>query len=77
MTIRIFTAVLVALIVFPICYGAWLYGINLIPPEFGMPEYEEQIEWALVVGSVAFSAVPLYVSIRVSRFLNRPLESGA
>ena len=77
MTLRIFTAVLVVLILFPICYAAWFCGINLIPPEFGMPEYEEEIEWAVVVGSVAFSVVPLYASIRVCGFMNRPNESGA
>jgi hypothetical protein len=38
-----------------------------------MPAYEEAIELAFLVGSVAFSAVPLFVSIRVCGFLNRRL----
>lgn len=42
-----------------------------------MPEHEEEIEWAVVVGSVAFSVVPIYASIRVCGFMNRPNESGA
>lgn len=65
MALRIFTAFVVVLIVFPVCYFAWFWAINLIPPEFGMPTYEEEIELAVLVGSVAFSVVPLFVSIRV------------
>ena len=71
---RIFTAFFVVLIVFPVCYYAWFWAlINLVPPEFGMPAYEEEIELAFLVGSVAFSVVPLFISIRVCGFLNRRL----
>ena len=77
MAIRIITAFLVVLIVFPVCYYAWFWALNLVPPEFGMPTYEEEIELAFLVGSVAFSLVPLFVSIRVCGFLNRHLGSDA
>ena len=73
MALRTFTAFFVVLIVFPVCYYAWFWAINLIPPEFGMPTYEEEIELAFLVGSVAFSVVPLFISIRVCGFLNRCL----
>ncbi len=71
MTRRIFTAFVVVLIVFPVCYYAWFWALNLVPPEFGMPTYEEEIELAILVGSVAFSVVPLLISIRVCGFLSR------
>ena len=74
----IFTALVVVLIVFPVCYYAWFWAfINMVPAEFGMPTYEEEIELACLVGSVAFSLVPLFVSIRVCGFLNRHLGSDA
>jgi hypothetical protein len=73
MALRTFTAFFVVLIVFPVCYYAWFWAINLIPPEFGMPTFEEEIELAFLVGSVAFSVVPLFISIRVCGFLNRCL----
>ncbi len=73
MTLRIFTTVFVILIVFPVCYGAWFWVFNLVPPEFGMPAYEEAIELVFLVGSVAFSVIPLFISIRVCGFLNRRL----
>jgi len=72
--LTVFTAFVVVLIVFPVCYFAWFWALmNLIPPEFGMPTYEEEIELAFLVGSVAFSVVPLLISIRVCGFLNRHL----
>ena len=78
MALRIFTAFLVVLIVFPVCYYAWFLTFeHLVPPEFGMPTYEEEIELAFLVGSIAFSLVPLFVSIRVCGFLNRHLGSDA
>ena len=70
---RIFTVFFVVMIVFPVCYYAWFWAINLIPPEFGMPKYEEEIELAFLVGSVAFSVIPLFISIKVCGFLNRRL----
>ena len=42
-----------------------------------VPTYEEEIELAFLVGSIAFSLVPLFVSIRVCGFLNRHLGSDA
>ena len=68
MALRIFKASFVVLIVFPVCYYAWFWAIKLIPPEFGMPTYEEEIELAVLVGSVAFSVVPVTISIRVCGF---------
>ena len=70
----ILTSFVVVLIVFPVCYYAWFWALfNLIPPEFGMPTYEAEIELAFLVGSVAFSLVPLFINIRVCGFLNQRL----
>ena len=72
--LTIFTAFVVVLIVFPVCYSAWFWALfNMVPSEFGMPTYEEEIELAFLVGSLAFSVVPLLISIRVCGFLNRRL----
>ena len=72
MVFRIFTASLVVSFVFSVCYYAWFLTIeNLVPPEFGMPAYEDEIELAFVVGSVTFSVVPLLISIGASAFLKR------
>ena len=74
MALRIFTAVLVGLIVIPVCYYAWFWAwTNLIPPEFGMPAYEEEVELAFLVGSMAFCVAPLFISLKVIGFLNRCL----
>ena len=39
-----FTAFVVVLIVFPVCYSAWFWALfNLIPPEFGMSWFS--VKW--------------------------------
>jgi len=80
MVLRIVAAFFVVLIVFPACYyatqrqsmtEAWFLTIDLVPPEFGMPTYEDEIELAFMIGSVAFSLVPLFMSTRLCAFLHR------
>jgi len=71
MVLRIVAAFFVVLIVFPACYYAWFLTIDLVPPEFGMPTYEDEIELAFMIGSVAFSLVPLFMSTRLCAFLHR------
>ena len=74
MALRIFIVFVVVSIVFPVCYYAWFWAfINLVPPEFGMPTYEDEIELAFLVSLVPFSVVPLFISISVCGFLNRRL----
>ena len=66
MVFRIFTVFCVVLIVFPVCYFAWFWGVlNLIPPDFGMPTYEDEVEWAVLIGSVVFGVVPLLITVRI------------
>ena len=69
--LTIFTAFVVVLIVFPVCYYAWFWAFILVPAEFDMPTYEEEIELAFLVGLVSFSVAPLFISISVCGFLNR------
>lgn len=67
----IFIALVVVSIVFPVCYCAWFWAfINLFPPDFGMPTYEEKVELAFLVSLMPFCVVPLFVSIRLCGFLN-------
>lgn len=72
MCVRILRGSLVVLIVFPVCYYAWFWAwLHGLPPDFGMPEREEELELAMRVGSGAFLVVPLFISIRVRSRLNR------
>ena len=54
----------IVLAVFLASYFAWFSAwAILVPAEFGMPEYEDEIELAFLVGSMIFGIVPLLVCI--------------
>jgi len=74
MALRILTAFFVVSLVFPICYYAWFWAFtSLVPPDFGMPAYENEIELTFLVSLLPFSVVPVLISIKVIGFLNRRL----
>ena len=64
MAFRVLRILAIVLTVFLVSYLAWFSAwAILVPAEFGMPEYEDEIELAFLVGSVIFGIVPLLVCI--------------
>jgi hypothetical protein len=72
MTLRLIRGLLVFTAVLFICYLAWFWAwSSLVPPDFGMPEHEEEIEFVFMAGSVVFIVVPILISTWVCGRLNR------
>ena len=72
MVFRLFIALVVVILVFSACYYLWGWALmNLVPSEWGMPEYEDEMEFAGLVLSVIFAVVPTFISIKVCRLLYR------
>ena len=70
---RLITA-FIFLTVFGACYACWFGSVHyLVPIDFGMPDYEEQLELAFLAGTVAFGMVPVILSMNLIAYLNEHL----
>jgi len=59
---------LVVLVVVPACYAVWFWATDvLMPPEFGMPDYEDELEFGFLAGTALFAVVPIWLSIKLCR----------